>query len=36
VPTTTTGTIAATPLHAFQTWSYHVVVDGGGKFTHKK
>jgi hypothetical protein len=36
VPTTTTGTIAAKPLHAFQTWSYHVVVDGGGKFTHKK
>ena len=34
VPTTTKGTIAATPLSAFQPWSYHVKVAAGGKFTH--
>jgi hypothetical protein len=34
VPTTTSGTISATPLSSFQTWSYHVEVLGGGKFKH--
>jgi hypothetical protein len=36
VPTTTTGTIATTPLTAFQFWNYSVVVDKDGKFTHPK
>ena len=35
VPTTTTGTLAATPLSSFQPWTYHVDVLGGGKFDHK-
>jgi hypothetical protein len=34
VPTTTTGTISATPLHSLQPWSYHVLVEGGGRFKH--
>jgi hypothetical protein len=34
VPTTTTGTLSATPLSSFETWSYHVAVLGGGKFSH--
>ena len=34
VPTTTSGTISATPLHSLQPWSYHVLVEGGGKFKH--
>jgi hypothetical protein len=34
VPTKTTGTITATPLSSFQPWSFHVVVQGGGKFKH--
>ena len=34
VPTTTTGTISATPLASFQPWTYHVEVLGGGKFKH--
>jgi len=34
VPTTTTGTIAATPLSSFQPWAYHARVEAGGKFTH--
>lgn len=34
VPTTTTGSLSAIPLTAFQPWDYHVVVQGGGKFKH--
>jgi hypothetical protein len=34
VPTTTSGSLAATPLSSFQTWTYHVDVLGGGKFKH--
>src|SRR5206468_7396676 len=29
---TTTGTISATPLHSLQPWSYHVLIEGPGKF----
>jgi hypothetical protein len=34
VPTKTTGTISALPLSPLQAWSYHVLVQGGGKFKH--
>lgn len=34
VPTTTTGSISATPLSSWHTWSYRVNVLGGGKFSH--
>lgn len=34
VPATTTGSIAATPLSSWHTWSYYVNVLGGGKFSH--
>ncbi len=34
VPATTTGSIAAAPLSSWHTWSYHVNVLGGGKFSH--
>jgi len=34
VPATTTGSIAATPLSSWHTWSYHVNVLGGGRFSH--
>lgn len=34
VPATTSGSISATPLSSFETWTYHVNVLGGGKFNH--
>lgn len=34
VPTTTTGTIVATPLSSFKPWAFHVVVQADGKFKH--
>ncbi len=35
VPTTTTGTISATPLTPLVAWSYYVTVLGGSKYDHK-
>ncbi len=35
VPTTTTGSLSATPITPFRTWEYHAKVLGGGKFEHK-
>jgi hypothetical protein len=35
VPTTTTGTISATPFGSLVMWTYYVNVLGGGKFDHK-
>jgi hypothetical protein len=34
VPNKTTGSLAATPLTAFQPWAYNMEVLGGGKFSH--
>lgn len=36
VPTTTTGTIATSPVTGFQYWNYSVKVDKHGKFSHSK
>jgi hypothetical protein len=35
VPSKTSGSISATPLSSFATWTYYVNVLGGGKFDHK-
>lgn len=35
VPSKTSGSLSATPLSSFQTWTYYVNVLGGGKFDHK-
>ena len=34
VPATTSGSIAATPVSSWHTWTYHVNVLGGGRFSH--